>query len=158
MGVLAGVSALIRTGLSHGAVRPNLPTMLAAAGAALLGGSLFAIGTSIGPRTEHALAAGIPTRAQAAALEGRIPGYTDVVECADGTFAVVRGEAPRHSSGGGSNSGSSSNHSNGSHSNGSSSSGSSSYPSSSSGSTSSGDDSGSSRDSSSNGNPSDSDF
>ncbi|MCB0879907.1 MAG: hypothetical protein KDC46_13125 [Thermoleophilia bacterium] len=160
-GAIAGaLTAFGRAATSGGRARVQMPFMLAMAGAAAVGGVLWGTSGAIPDRSESALAAGIPTRDLASRVAGRLPGRTEVVECSDGTFAVLRKKVTYSSGGGG---GSSSHRSGGSSSGGyrppSSSGGGSSYPSSGGGgSTSRGDDSGSSRNSSSNGNPSSSDF
>ncbi len=157
-GIIGAGAALVRSLGGGAAVRPNLPTMLAFGAAALVGGAMAGGNRLIPPRTEHALAAGIPSLDLAKQVDTQISGRTDIVECADGTFAILRDNSPTYSGGGGSGS-SSGSRSGGSRPSGGSGSSGPSYPSSGgSGSTSRGDDSGSSRNSTSNGNPSSDDF
>jgi hypothetical protein len=155
---IAGVGvSLVRQLTSGGALRLHMPTMLALGAATLLGGAAFGASRLIGPSSRQALAANIPTRDLAEQVERRISGRTKVVECTDGSFAVLRDTTPVSTGGSGgsrrpSSSGGSSRPSN-------SGSNAPSYPSTGGGgSTSRGDDSGSSRNSSSNGNPSSDDF
>jgi hypothetical protein len=150
-------ASLVRSLTSGGAMRLSMPVAIGLGAAALLGGAAFGGSRLIGPSTEHALAAGIPNEALAHQVNARVPGDTKIVECADGTFAILRDNRPHYSGGGGSSGGSSG----GSRRSGGSSGGgyTPSYPSSGGGgSTSRGDDSGSSRNSTSNGNPSSDDF
>jgi len=156
-GIAAGATALIRSATSGGGARLHLPMMLAFGAAALVGGATAGASRLIGPRTEQALASGIPTREQAGDVARRISGRTKVVETADGSFAVLRDDRPVYSNDGGGSSGRSGGGSRTGGSGGSSRPPS--YPSGgSSGRTSGGDDSGSSRNSTSNGNPSRDDF
>lgn len=156
-GVVGAGAALVRSLAGGAATRINLPTMLAFGAAALVGGAVAGGSRLVPPRTEPALAAGIPTRELAASVDQKIPGRTKIVETIDGTFAILRDTTPTYSGGSGGSSG-------GSRSGGSRPSGGGgynppSYPSTGgSGSTSRGDDSGSSRNSTSNGNPSSDDF
>ena len=157
---LAGAGVTLLRASGPGA-RVQLPAMLAFLGATLLGGATAGGSRLIGPSTERALAAGIPTRERAELVDRSIPGDTKIVQATDGSFAILRDVKPTRTYNGGSSRRdddddrrSSPTRSSGS----SSSSSSSGYPSSSSGRTSSGDDSGSSRNSTSNGNPSYGDF
>lgn len=158
-GIVGAGAALVRSLAGGAAARPNLPTMLAFGAAALVGGAVAGGSRLIPPKTEHALAAGIPTLDLARQVDAKISGKTDIIECADGTFAIVRDTSPTYSDGGGSGSSSGSRSNGGSRPSNSGGGSSPSYPSSGGGgSTSRGDDSGSSRNSTSNGNPSSDDF
>jgi hypothetical protein len=157
IGVVGAGVSLIRSMSSGGMSRPFLPVMLGLGGVALLGGALFGGSKLIGPKTESALAAGIPTHELAERVDAKISGYTKIVECADGTFAILRDSPPSYSGGGGSSGGGS--RSGGSRPSGGGGGYTPSYPSSGGGGhTSGGDDSGSSRNSTNNGNPSSDDF
>jgi hypothetical protein len=154
LAVAGAGAALIRSMASGGLTRVSMPVMLGLGAAALLGGAAFGGSKLIGPKTEHALAAGIPNLELAHRVDAKVSGYTKIVECADGTFAILRDSPPSYSGGGGggSSSGGSSRPSSGGGGY------TPSYPSSGGGSTSRGDDSGSSRNSTDNGNPSSDDF
>lgn len=158
IGVVGAGASLIRALTSSGSMRLSMPVMLGLGGAALLGGAAFGGSRLIGPKTERALAAGIPSEALARQVDARVPGDTKIVRTADGTYAILRDDRPRSSGGGGSSGGTrggTRRPSGGSGGGGYTPS----YPSGGGGgSTSRGDDSGSSRNSSSNGNPSSGDF
>ncbi len=155
-GVLGAGVSLLRALGSGGSARVHMPMMLAFGAATLVGTGGAGLSRIIPPRTEHALAAGIPTRAQAELVDREISGRTKIVETTDGTFAILRDTSPVSSGGGsgssgGSRSGGGSRPSGGGYNPPS-------YPSGGGGSTSRGDDSGGSRNSTSNGNPGYDDF
>jgi hypothetical protein len=98
---IAGAAAALITGLGKGPlVRPNMGALLGLGAAAILGGAVFGGSFAVGPRTEHALAAGIPTEDLAHSVEMRVPGDTEVVKTDDGTYAVLR-RVVLHTGGGG---------------------------------------------------------
>jgi hypothetical protein len=157
IGVVGLGASLVRSLTSGGAMLLSMPVTIGLGAAALLGGAAFGGSRLIGPKSEHALAAGIPNEDMARRVDARVPGDTKIVECDDGTFAILRDNRPHYSGGGGggSSSGGSRRPSGG----GGGGYNPPSYPSTGGGgSTSRGDDSGSSRNSSSNGNPSSDDF
>ncbi|MCW2921562.1 MAG: hypothetical protein JWL76_1436 [Thermoleophilia bacterium] len=157
-GIIGAGAALVGALRGGASARLNLPTMLAFGAATIVGGTLAGGSRLIGPKSEYALAAGIPTLDLAHQVDARISGKTKIVEAADGTFAILRDNSPTYSGGGGSGSSGGSRPSGGGSRPSSGGGSSPSYPSSGGGSTSRGDDSGSSRNSTSNGNPSSDDF